>query len=68
MEPIGDRQQELVLIGMGLDEADLRARLAACLLTDDEMRLGPAGWATFNDPFPSWMSEEEVDDEETTEH
>ncbi|MGB9755109.1 MAG: hypothetical protein C0183_04795 [Roseiflexus castenholzii] len=50
----GDRRQELVLIGQDMDEAALRARLDACLLTDDEMALGPEGWAQFDDPFGTW--------------
>lgn len=53
-EPFGDRQQELVLIGMGMDEPALRARLDACLLTDEELAAGPAGWRRFPDPFPEW--------------
>ena len=32
-EPHGDRRQEIVLIGVGLDEAALRASLDACLAT-----------------------------------
>lgn len=51
----GDRRQELVLIGQAMDEATLRARLDACLLTDDEMALGPEGWAQFADPFGEWV-------------
>jgi G3E family GTPase len=50
----GDRRQELVLIGMDMDEQTLRAALDECLLDDDEMALGPAGWSRFADPFPSW--------------
>jgi len=50
----GDRRQELVLIGIGMDEAHMRARLNACLLDDVEMQLGPAGWQKFPDPFPVW--------------
>jgi G3E family GTPase len=50
----GDRRQELVLIGMGMDEAALRSSLDACLLNDEEMALGPAGWSRFPDPFPRW--------------
>jgi len=52
--PWGDRRQELVLIGMGMDEAALRARLDACLLDDAELALGPAGWRSLPDPFPAW--------------
>ncbi len=50
----GDRRQEIVLIGQDMDEAALRARLDACLLTDAEMALGPEGWATLADPFSAW--------------
>ncbi len=50
-----DKRQELVFIGIGMDEADLRKRLEACLLTDDEMALGPKAWPRkFADPFPPW--------------
>lgn len=50
----GDRAQQLVIIGIDMDEAALRAQLNACLLTEDEMRLGPRAWADFEDPFPPW--------------
>ncbi len=53
-EPFGDRQQELVLIGIGMDEPALREQLDAALLTDEEMRMGPAAWARLPDPFPAW--------------
>lgn len=52
--PWGDRQQELVFIGVGMDEPSLRAQLDACLLTDEEMTLGPEGWGNLEDPLPSW--------------
>jgi G3E family GTPase len=51
---LGDRRQELVVIGIAMDEADLRARFEACLLTDEEMAAGPSVWAAFRDPFPEW--------------
>ncbi|AOI68981.1 GTP-binding protein [Burkholderia ubonensis] len=52
---VGDRRQELVLIGIGLDAAAWRAKLDACLLTDKEFALGAAGWAELlDDPFPAW--------------
>ena len=50
----GDRRQELVLIGMGMDEMRLRARLDACLLSDDEMQGGQDAWRMLPDPFPVW--------------
>ena len=52
-EPHGDRRQELVLIGIGLDEPRLRGILDACLLTDAEMA-APADWPALPDPFPDW--------------
>ncbi len=55
-KPYGDRRQELVLIGTGLDQEELTARFGACLLTDAEMKLGLLGWAELPDPFPSWMA------------
>jgi G3E family GTPase len=54
-EPWGDRRQELVFIGVDLDEAALRARLDLALLTDEEWARGPTQWAQFEDPFPPWM-------------
>ncbi|WP_419896113.1 zinc metallochaperone GTPase ZigA [Roseomonas sp. USHLN139] len=53
-EPHGDRRQELVFIGIELDEAALRAGLEACLLTATEMALGEKGWRRLEDPFQKW--------------
>ncbi|MFI7436390.1 GTP-binding protein [Micromonospora haikouensis] len=50
----GDRQQELVLIGVHLDGDGLRAALAACLLTDTEIAAGQDAWRALPDPFPRW--------------
>jgi G3E family GTPase len=50
----GDRRQELAFVGIGLNERELRARLDACLLSDDELRRGPELWQTFTDPLPPW--------------
>jgi len=54
---VGDARQEIVLIGMDMDEAILRARLDACLLTDEEMAQGPAAWTSWTNPFPGWPDE-----------
>ncbi|KLJ02306.1 zinc metallochaperone GTPase ZigA [Luteimonas sp. FCS-9] len=54
LDGVGDARQEIVLIGMDMDEAALRADLDACLLTDDEMALGPTVWASWPNPFPEW--------------
>jgi G3E family GTPase len=51
---IGDRRQELVMIGVGIEPAVWRAKFDACLLNDAEHALGPQGWLQFNDPFPAW--------------
>lgn len=50
----GDRRQELLLAGLGLDRPALERSLDACLLDDGEMAAGPAAWARYEDPFPDW--------------
>ncbi|WJD72224.1 zinc metallochaperone GTPase ZigA [Pseudomonas asiatica] len=51
---VGDARQELVLIGMDMDEHAMRASFDACLLTDEEMALGPKGWMKLANPLPGW--------------
>ncbi len=51
-ESWGDRRQELVFIGIGMNEAALRRRLDACLVP--EVRFQPKIWARLPDPFPVW--------------
>ncbi len=42
-----------------MDEQELRAMLDGCLLSDEEMALGPEGWAgAFEDPLPPWDVED----------
>jgi len=53
-EQVGDARQELVLIGMEMDEQALRSRFDACLLTDGEMAAGPDVWMSWSNPFPEW--------------
>jgi G3E family GTPase len=53
--PYGDRRQEIVFIGIGMDEAALRAQLNACLLTPAEISAGAEAWRQLPDPFPSWQ-------------
>ncbi|WIA17110.1 hypothetical protein OEZ85_014005 [Tetradesmus obliquus] len=61
----GDRCQELVWIGIDMDEAALRAMLDGCLLTDEEMALGPAGWLQqLQDPLPPWETGEGAEEGE----
>lgn len=51
---VGDCRQELVFIGIGMDEIGLYDSLQQCLLSDAEMAAGPAAWQAFSDPFPAW--------------
>jgi G3E family GTPase len=54
---VGDRRQELAIIGQQLDVAGMTALLDACLLTPDEMAGGEAAWSTLEDPLPEWVVE-----------
>ena len=60
---VGDRTQEIVVIGLHMDNDAVRAAMEACLLTDKEMKLGPDAWAKLDDPWPEWEADEDEDDE-----
>ncbi|WP_439635367.1 GTP-binding protein [Oceanicaulis sp.] len=49
----GDRRQELVFIGIGMDEALIRRELDECLVEGDS-DYAPELWAGRLDPFPEW--------------
>lgn len=51
---VGDRQTEIVFIGVDMDEAAIRARLDSCVVTGREFEKGPKKWAHFRDPLPEW--------------
>ena len=57
LEPWGDRRQELVFIGAGIDWQNLKARLDDCLVSK-EMAADPAGLSGLPDPFPQWRQAE----------
>ncbi|MDX2183884.1 MAG: GTP-binding protein [Gemmatimonadaceae bacterium] len=50
-------KQELVFIGIDMEKAKLTKLLDKAVLTDTEMALGEAGWASFEDPLPEWPRE-----------
>ncbi|MEH2481744.1 G3E family GTPase [Nitrobacteraceae bacterium AZCC 2146] len=58
-EIYGDRRQEIVFIGTGMDEADIRRRLDACLVAG-KPGMDIAGWANLFDPFPKWKRADEA--------
>ena len=41
-------------IGIDMDEAAIRSRLDACILTGQEFEKGPEKWSKFRDPLPEW--------------
>jgi G3E family GTPase len=60
LEPHGDRQQELVMIGQHMDVAVVKKALDACVLTDEEYAKGEASWASLMDPFTGHWAELEA--------
>ncbi|NYF77793.1 GTP-binding protein [Granulicella arctica] len=57
--PFGDRRQEIVLIGAGMDRLMLEAGFSSALLTDAEMAKGPNAWAQYKNPFAALFTERE---------
>ncbi|MEM8591771.1 MAG: GTP-binding protein, partial [Pseudomonadota bacterium] len=59
MEPWGDRRQELVFIGSGIDWPALKASLNSCLVPE-HLAPGPDALPDLPDPFPRWRRSEEA--------
>lgn len=49
----GDRQTEMVWIGLDMDRDEIEAQLDECLLTNEEMN---SDWTTFTDPIPPFVA------------
>jgi G3E family GTPase len=56
-EHLGDRRQELTLIGLELDPRSLKAAFDTCLLSPAELAKGTDVWRALPDPFPPWSPE-----------
>jgi G3E family GTPase len=54
---VGDRRQEIVIIGIDINQKEIETKLDQCLLTDEEFALGTAKWREFEDPLPPWNEE-----------
>lgn len=52
-EPFGDRRQELVFIGAGIDWPAIKSTLDACLIPEATAETLP-DYADLDDPFPLW--------------
>lgn len=56
-EGTGDARQELVFIGIEMDEKRIHSALDHALLTPHEMAAGPEHWINLADPVPAWFDE-----------
>jgi hypothetical protein len=60
VEPYGDRRQEIVFIGSRtMQQKRITDALNGALLTDAELKRGPAAWSKFEDPI-AVLSDDDV--------
>ena len=57
-EPWGDRRQEIVFIGSGIDWPELRSRLDSCLVPKN-LASSPDTLPDMPDPFPLWQQNQQ---------
>ncbi|QIH75821.1 GTP-binding protein [Macrococcoides canis] len=50
-DEFGDRQTEIVFIGIEMNQDQITKDLDVCLLTEDELKMD---WSVFNDPLPQF--------------
>ena len=55
----GDRHQQIVFIGQGIEQQRIENILDGCLLTESEFAQGPSAWADLEDPLPPIEFEDE---------
>jgi len=58
-EPWGDRRQEIVFIGAGIDWPAITARLDSALIADG-LASNTSDLPSFPDPFPEWRRAEQA--------
>lgn len=58
----GDRETEIVFVGIGMDKVHLQGLLDGCLLHDEEMVFTNL-WEKIEDPFVEWVPLSEEDEE-----
>ena len=56
-EQFGERKQEIVFIGCGMEKSKIISELNNCLLSEEELKDAIPDRKNFRDPFPKWLSE-----------
>lgn len=59
---LGDRRQEVVVIGRGMSKSEVERVLDAALLSDHEFAMGSRQWASLPDELDSWSDDDGDDD------